>query len=263
MQEVTHGGVDDGGVLLALDLQALVSIQGTGHQGSDVETGHANGQKAHGSEDAETAAHVVWNHEAHVVLLGGQGLEGAFLGIRDGDDTVCCFGLSIMCLQVLLYNTEGHGGFRGGTALRYHDAGHITLCGKVHELGQIFLGEVVAGKDHLRGILALELLCKVVAEGFQNALGAKVGAANADGDDQVHSLLDPLVADGFILFQLTVCNLLGKFLPAQEIVAGAGFVLEYVKGVQRLFYVRFILGLINERLASMNVNFNHNIVLLL
>ena len=197
------------------------------------------------------------NHEALVILLGGQGFEGALLGIRDGNDAVCSLRLAVAGFNELLHNAEGHGGLGGGAALGDDDAGYVTLCGQVHQLCQVFLGEVVAGEDHLGGVLALELLGEAVAEGLYHALGTQVAAADTDGNDQVYALFHPLVADGLVVVDLTLGNLAGKFLPTQEIVTGAVFVLENVEGVQGLGHVGLILGGIHKGLAAFNFYFDH------
>ncbi len=257
MQEVAHGGVDDGGVLLALDFEALLGVQGTGHQGTDVKAGHADGKKADGREYAETAAHIVGNHEAHVVLLGGEGFEGTLLGVGDGHNAVCSLCLAVVGLKVLLHNAESHGGLGGGAALGDDDCGDVALGGQIHEFGQVFLGEVVTGEDYLGGVLVPQLLGKVVAQGLHHALGTQVGTADADGNHKVYAFFDPLVADGLVFGQLAVGDLPGKFLPAQEVVAGAGLVFEHVKSLQGLVHIGFILGRIHEGRAAFNIYFDH------
>ncbi len=96
-----------------------------------------------------------------------------------------------------------------------------------------------------------------MAQGLQNALGAQVGAADAAGDHQVYAFLHPLVADGFIVVEFTLGDLAGEFLPAQEIVSGAGLVLEHIEGVESLGYVSLILLVLDKGGTAFNIYFDH------
>ena len=258
IKEIPHRGVHDGGILRGLHGKGLLGLEGAGEDGTHVESGHHDGQDAHGGEDGEAAAHVVRDDEGLVAFLGGEGLEGALLGVGDGDDALGRLLLAVGVLQVLLHDAEGDGGLGGGAGLGDDDAGDIALGGQVHEFGEVFLGQVVAGEDDLGGVLLRELLREVVAEGLDRALGAEVGTADADGDHQVHALGLPVVADRLAIRNQAFGGLGRQVLPTQEVIAGAVSGDEDIESIEGLAHIRIKLGSIHEAAATFNVYFYHD-----
>ena len=246
MKGVPHGSIHYCRVVCRLLCKFLFCFLGTCQKAADVQTGGGNGQKAYGSEHAETASYVIRNNKCLVTFLGAQGLEGAASGIGNGDNADCGFLLAVTLLDVLLNNTESDCRLCGGAALGYDDAGNVALCSKVHELCQILLREVVAGKDYLRGVLFLELLGKVVAKGLNYALCAKIASADADCNHKVNSALFPVCADGVYVVQHFSGNFGGEVLPAKEVISCAFFGFKDVECVQGLLYIGIILGGIYE-----------------
>ena len=90
---------------------------------------------------------------------------------------------------------------------------------QVHQVIEVVLADVVAGKQHLGAVAAL-VGGEVVAQGLDNGLGSQVTATDTDGDD----ILALLAQDGCGLLQclqLLLVDAAGQVEPAQEVVAQA------------------------------------------
>ncbi len=256
IKEVAHGRILDGRVFRGTLGKDLLHLGGTGKHGTRVETRYDNGQQAHRREHRETAAHVVRNHEGPVTFLGGQGLQGTFLGIRNGHDALGS--ILVFLFDVFFDNPEGYGRFGRGAGLGDDDAGDVALCHQIHQLGQVFLRQVVAGENHL-GIrfLAAQLTGKIMGQGLNGATGAQIRTADADHDHQVHALGLPAVTHGFAVCDQGFGRLAGKMFPSQEIISGA------IPGNQRIkcgkgFPDRFIvLRILHEGAAASKIYFYH------
>ena len=88
IEQVADSSILDGCIVFCFGKQGLTLIGSTLKHGADVESSQHYGQKTDRSEYAETAAHVVGNHESAVAFLGGESFERALPGVGDGDDTI-------------------------------------------------------------------------------------------------------------------------------------------------------------------------------
>ena len=204
---------------------------------------------------------VVRDDEGLVAFLGGEGLEGALLGVGDGDDALGRFLLAVGVLQILLHDAEGDSGLGGGAGLGDDDAGDIALGGEVHQFSEVFLREVVSGENHFGGVFLGQLFREIVAQGLDCALGTEVGTADADGDHQVHAFSLPVVTDRFTVRNQAFRRLGRQVLPAEEVIAGAVPGDEDIESIQGLAHIRIVLGLVHEAAASFNIYFNHSSVI--
>ena len=99
---------------------------------------------------------------------------------------------------------------------------------QVHQVIEVVLADVVAGKQHL-GATARLVGSEVVAQGLDNGLGAQVTATDADGDD----ILTLLAQHGSGLLdagELLLVDAAGQVKPAQEVVAGTRAAFERLLG---------------------------------
>ena len=164
--------------------------------------------------------------------------------------------------QILLHDAEGDGRLRGGAGLGDHDAGDVAFGAQVHEFGEVFLGEVVAREDDLGGVLLGQLLCEVVAQGFDGALRAEIGSADADGDHQIHALGLPVVPDGLAVRDEAFRRLGRQVLPAEEIIPRAVSGDQHVECLEGLAHILLIFVSVHETVATFYVNFYHNVYFL-
>ena len=247
VEEVTHGGVLDGCVLLPFleELGALVGS--TLEHGTNVETGQHDRQEAYRSKHGETSAHIVGNHEGTVAFLGREGLEGALLGIGDGHGAHCSLFLAIFILEIILYDAECHGGFGGGSGLGDHHASCVALLDEVHKFGKIILAEVVAGEYHAYSALGTD---ELVGKGLDGAAGSEVAASDADDDGKVDASGGPICLDGLAIGDKAVGSVDRKSLPAEEVVAGTFFAVEHVESIECFSYIFFVLRFFYEGAAA-------------
>ena len=239
--------------------ERLLGLEGAGEDGAHVESGDNNRQDAHRGKDGETAAHIVRNDESLIAFLGGKGLEGALLGVGDGDDALGGLGLAVGVFQILLDDAEGDGRLGGGAGLGDHDAGDVAFGAQVHELGEVFLGEIIAREDHLGGVLLGQLLREIVAQGLDGALRAEVGTADADGDHQVHALGLPVVPDGLAVSDEAFRRLGRQVLPAEKVISRAVSGDKNVESLEGFSYILLIFVSVHETVTTFNVYFYHDV----
>ena len=155
---------------------------------------------------------------------------------------------------MLLDDTESHGGLGGGARLGNHDAGSVADFGEVHKLGEIFFRQVVACEHHAGfGRIVYEL----VVQGLKSAARAEVRPAYTDDYHEVDTLLLPVVTHGLEAADELFGGAVGEILPAQEIIACAGFLVEDVIGGERLLYILCVIGFLNEGFAAVQINLDH------
>ena len=94
-------------------------------------------------------------------------------------------------------------------------------------------------------------------EGLDGAACSEIRAADADYHHEVHPECRPVVADGLAVFHEAFRNVHGNGFPAEEIVAGALFALEFIEGGEGLLHVCVILFLFYEGVASPERNLYH------
>ena len=92
----------------------LFHLNGSLHQGADVDTRHGDRQQTHGGEHRETATHIVGDDISLVTLHVGQLFQGTFGLVGDGDDARSGFSLTIFINNVLLQDAESDGRFGRG-----------------------------------------------------------------------------------------------------------------------------------------------------
>ena len=222
VKEIADCGILYGNIVLALKRELLLHFGGACEHGADIKAGHHYRKQSYGSKDGETAAYVIGNNKRAVTLLSREGLQRTLPLIGDGDDALRS--ILVILLYKGLYDAEGHGRLGRGAALGYHDASDIALGGKVHQLGKILLGEVVAGKNHVRsGLGALAELVEVARKGFNGAAGPEVGAADADDNDKVDALGLPVVTHSLEFSYKALGSAARQVFPAEKVVAGSLF----------------------------------------
>ena len=120
---VACGGIEGGRILGKRNVLAasLLHGYGTGHQLLDVESGHGDGQQAHGGQYREASAYVVGDDERLVAFLVGRGAGSALLGVGDGYDDLTGRFLATLVFALLLQEAEGQGCLRGCSGLGYVD----------------------------------------------------------------------------------------------------------------------------------------------
>ncbi len=139
---------------------------------------------------------------------------------------VCGPFLALLLLEHLLEQTEGDGGLGGGAALADDDDAEAVTLDEVHEVVQVVLADVVAGKNHLCALAGLEG-GEVVGECFHHGLGAEVTAADAYGDHIV-ALLAQRARASLEGAQLRLVDARRQVEPSQEVVAGTSAVLKFL-----------------------------------
>ena len=195
----------------------------------DVETGDGDGNEAHGSEDAEAAAHVVFDDEGLVALVGGELAQGSAVGVGDGDDAlgggVAAYGL----LKLFAQDAESDGRLGGSAGLGDDNDAELLAFEVFLQVVEIILADVVTGEENLGGADATVLeRAESVGEGFDDGLGAEVAAADADADDGL-ALVAQSVGGLLDFVEEGVGCAGGQVGPAQEVVAEAG---AFVDGLE-------------------------------
>ena len=107
---------------------------------------------------------------------------------------------------------------------------HLLAFEVFLQVVEIILADVVTGEENLGGADATELeRAESVGEGFDDGLGAEVAAADADADDGL-ALVAQSVGGLLDLVQQGVVGARGQVGPAQEVVAGAGAIVDGAEG---------------------------------
>ena len=96
-------------------------------------------------------------------------------------------------------------------------------------------------------------------ESFQGGAGAKIGAADADYDDEVDAAAFPIVAHGLASLDKGFGRAVGELLPAEEIIACAGLLVEHVVCGKSFVDVFAVEGILYERIATVKINLYHRI----
>ena len=193
--------------------------------------------------------------------MSGKATQGATAGIGYSDDVALSEFLTLLLLEHLLEQTEGNGGLGRGARLGDDDDAELVSAHQVHQVVEVILADVVAGKDHLGAIGAL-VSGKVVAQGLDNGLSTQITAADADGDD-ILALLAQLGGTFFNGLQLRLVDTAGQVEPSQEIVAFTAAVFQHLLGSQSSvvqgLYIQPLKGVFAD-----NLNFLvHNILMVI
>ena len=137
--------------------------------------------------------------------MSGEAAQGTALGVGDCHDALGGNFLAYLLLKHVLEETEGDCRLGGGSRLRdYHDAEAFAFK-KFHQVIEIILADVVAGKYHFGAVILLES-GEVVAQSLDNGFGAKIAAANADYH-YVVTLLAQLLCSGVDVIEFGSCYL--------------------------------------------------------
>ena len=219
VQSVAGGGILPGGVVRAGGGQGLHGLSRAVHQGLNVDTGHSDGQQAHGGEDGVAAAHLVRHHKLLIALLVGQALQGPAGLVGGGVDALPGALLAVLLLQHLLENAEGHGGLGGGARLGDHVHREVPVADEGDGLQQGVGGQAVAGEENVGGIFLLQVIVGG-AQQFDHRPGAQIGAADADDHQHLGLLLDAL-GRRLDAGELLLVIVPGQGHPAGEVAAGA------------------------------------------
>ena len=75
---------------------------------------------------------------------------------------------------MLLYDTESYSRLSSGTRLGDHYACCVPNLHEVNEFADILLGEVVAGENDLRDILAVKFLGETMGKSLDGAFRTKI-----------------------------------------------------------------------------------------
>ena len=216
-----HGILRDRVVEGRIGLALFFHLNGTLHQGADVDACHGDGQQAHGGEHREAAAHIIGYDIGLVALHVGQLLEGAAGLVGDGNDARGGLLFAVFVDDVLLKDTEGDGWFRCRARLGDDGQRIVLLVEDGHEVVEVVLTHVMASVDD-EWLLAGER-CKVVLQGLDDGTGAEIGAADADDDEDVRLLAQ--VGSGLLdIGQQALVDFRREVHPAEEVVACASFI---------------------------------------
>ncbi len=151
-------------------LSAALHCHGTGHQRADVESGHSYRQQAHRSEHREAAAHIVGDDVGHIALFVGKFAQGTAGGVGHRHDVLCRPLLAFLLLKHVLEQAEGDSGLGGGATLGNHNNAEFMSLDKLHQVVEVVLADVVAGKEH-PGACGMLVGCKVIAKSLNHRLG--------------------------------------------------------------------------------------------
>ena len=217
---MTGGGILPRGVVQTGDGQLFHGLASAAHERLNIHAGHGNGQQAHGGEDGEPAAHVVGHHELLIALGVGQTLQRAPRLVGGGIDALPGPLFAVLLLQQALENAEGDRGLGGGARLGDDVHREVPVADELQQLQQGVGGQAVAGKEHIGGILFLQVIV-VGLDDLDDRAGSQIGAADADDHQHLGLLLD-LLGRRLDAGELLLVVVPGQVHPAGEITAGAG-----------------------------------------
>ena len=203
---------------------------------------------SHRGQDAEAAADVVGDDEAGPAGLVGQGFEHAALCVGGGEDVLVCL-VAVLLDQQLAEDAEGDRGLERGAGLGDDVDVEVHVAERLDGVVQRVGGEGVAHEKHAGIALAGAGL-----EKLDRALGAEVGAADADGDEGLRAAAD-LLGRGDDGVELGVLDALGQAEPAGEVRAEAGALGQGLVGQLRQLVVGAGCG--EEGLSARKVDFDH------
>ena len=148
IEGITHSSVLTSRVLLVRYIYACLAfhVLRTLNQRADVVACYSYSQQTYRSKHRETATYVIRDDKGLVSLFGSQAAESTFGTVGNSHNTVTCFLFAHFLFQHRLQETKSQSGLGGGTGLGYIDYTKLFVRKELHQVSQIVLADVVAGK---------------------------------------------------------------------------------------------------------------------